>query len=77
MISKLISKLENKEDMSYDEMSDVMSDILSGNTNDQQNIDFLSNLADKGETDDELLGMLDKMQEFSLKITPKKQRNHN
>jgi len=71
MIAKLISKLENKEDLSYDEMSDVMSDILGGSTNDQQNADFLSNLADKGETDDELLGMLDKMQEFSLKITPK------
>jgi len=71
MITELISKLENKEDLSYDEMNDVMSDILGGSTNDQQNADFLSNLADKGETDDELLGMLDKMQEFSLKITPK------
>ena len=36
-------------------------------------MDFLSNLAVKGETDDELLGMLDKMQEFSLKIEPKNQ----
>ena len=37
----------------------------------QQNADFLSNLAEKGETDDELLGMLDKMQEFALKVEPK------
>ncbi len=71
MITELISKLQNKTDLSYDEISNAMTDILSGNTNDQQNADFLSNLADKGETDDELLGMLDKMQEFSLKITPK------
>jgi anthranilate phosphoribosyltransferase len=71
MITKLITKLQNKTDLSYDEISEVMSDILSGNTSDQQNADFLSNLADKGETDDELLGMLDKMQEFSLKVTPK------
>ena len=71
MILELISKLQKKEDLSYDEMNNVMSDILSGNTTDSQNADFLSNLADKGETDDELLGMLDKMQEFSLKITPK------
>ena len=34
---------------------------------------ILSNLSKKGETDDELLGMLDKMQELSLKITPKNQ----
>ena len=36
-------------------------------------LSFLSNLSKKGETDDELLGMLDKMQELSLKITPKNQ----
>jgi len=73
MITELITKLQNKTDLTYDEMSTVMSDILGGNTTDQQNVDFLSNLADKKETDDELHGMLDKMQEFSLKITPKNQ----
>ena len=36
-----------------------------------QNADFLSFLAQKGEVDDELLGMLDKMQEFALKVEPK------
>jgi len=71
MIIELISKLQEKKDLSYNEMSNVMSDILSGNTTDTQNAHFLSNLADKGETDDELLGMLDEMQEFSIKITPK------
>lgn len=71
MIKEVISNLENKTDLTYHEVSKVMSDILSGNTSDQQNVDFLSNLADKGETDDELLGMLDKMHEFSLKIRPK------
>jgi len=71
MITELISKLQEKKDLSYNEMSNVMSDMLGGNTTDLQNAGFLSNLADKGETDDELLGMLDKMQEFSIKITPK------
>ena len=71
MISNLIQKLQEKTDLTYDEMNDIMTDILSGNTNIQENADFLSNLADKGETDDELLGMLDKMQELSLKIEPK------
>jgi len=71
MISNLIQKLQEKTDLTYDEMKNIMTDILSGNTNLQENADFLSNLADKGETDDELLGMLDKMQELSLKIEPK------
>jgi len=71
MISNLIQKLQEKTDLTYDEMNNIMTDILSGNTNLQENVDFLSNLADKGETDDELLGMLDKMQELSLKIEPK------
>ncbi len=71
MISNLIQRLQEKTDLTYDEMNGIMTDILSGNTNLQENADFLSNLADKGETDDELLGMLDKMQELSLKIEPK------
>jgi len=71
MISDLISKLQNKTDLSYDEMNNIMTEILSGNTNIVENTDFLSSLAEKGETDDELLGMLDKMQELSLKIEPK------
>ncbi|NWJ28792.1 anthranilate phosphoribosyltransferase [Marine Group I thaumarchaeote] len=71
MISNLIQKLQEKTDLTYDEMNNIMTDILSGNTNIQENADFLSNLEEKGETDDELLGMLDKMQELSLKIEPK------
>lgn len=71
MITEIISKLQQKTDLTYDEINLVMTDILSGNTNDEQNVKFLTFLAEKGETDDELLGMLDKMQEFSLKIEPK------
>lgn len=71
MISDLIKKLQDKTDLTYDEINNVMTDILSGNTTIQENADFLSLLAGKGETDDELLGMLDKMQELSLKIEPK------
>ncbi|QUC65546.1 anthranilate phosphoribosyltransferase [Nitrosopumilus sp. K4] len=71
MISDLISKLQEKTDLTYDEINGIMAEMLSGKTNDQENADFLSLLADKGETDDELLGMLDKMQEFSLKVEPK------
>ncbi len=73
MISELIKKLEEKTDLKYDEVNSVMTGILSGKTNDSDNVSFLSNLAEKGETDDELLGMLDKMNEFSLKVVPKNQ----
>ena len=73
MISELIKKLQEKTDLTYDEVNGVMTEILSGKTTDSQNASFLSDLADKGETDDELLGMLDKMNEFALKVVPKNQ----
>ncbi len=71
MISDLISKLQEKTNLSYDEINEITTDMLSGKTTDIENSDFLSKLAQKGETDDELLGMLDKMQEFSLKVDVK------
>jgi anthranilate phosphoribosyltransferase len=73
MISDLIKKLEQKTNLTYDQINEIMTDILSGKTTDSENILFLSNLAEKGETDDELLGMLDKMNEFALKMVPKNQ----
>ena len=73
MISNLIAKIQQKTDLTYDEINFIMTEVLSGKTDDKQNVDILSSLAEKGETDDELLGMLDKMQEFSLKINPKNQ----
>ena len=73
MISEFIKKLQEKTNLSYDEINEIMTDILSGKTTDSENVLFLSNLADKGETDDELLGMLDKMNEFALKVVPKNQ----
>ena len=71
MISDLILKLDKKIDLSYDEMNLIMTQVLSGKTSDSENFEFLSNLAKKGETDDELLGMLDKMQEFAIKVESK------
>ena len=71
MISEFIIKLQNKTNLSYEEVSNIMTEILNGKTNDQENLDFLKYLTEKGETDDELLGMLDKMQEFALHVFPK------
>ena len=55
MISDLILKLQEKTDLTYDEMNNIMTDVLSGKTSDSQNMDFLSRLSEKGETDDEFL----------------------
>jgi len=73
MIDEIITKLNNKTNLTYNETSKIMQEILDGNTTDQENFDFLKNLTEKGETNDELLGMLDKMQEFALHIEPKNQ----
>src|SRR3990172_7296012 len=72
MIADMLSKLKNKNNLSYDEISNAMEDILSGNVSDENISDFLKSLRDKGESDDELLGMLDKMQAFALHISPKR-----
>ena len=55
MISDLISRLQQKIDLTYDQINYIMTEILSGKTNDKENIDFLSSLTEKGETDDENL----------------------
>ena len=68
MISEYIKKLQENIDITYNEINKITSDILSGNITDNEKADFLLSLANKGETDDELLGMLDKMQELSLKV---------
>ncbi len=68
MITELVSKLQKKTDLTYHEMSQGMAEILSGRTTNDENRDFLSHLAAKGETDDELLGMLDEMQRLSLRV---------
>jgi len=73
MISELITKLQSKTNLTYDETGKIMQEILDAKATDQENFDFLKNLTEKGETNDELLGMLDKMQEFALHIKPKNQ----
>lgn len=73
MISDIIKKLELRTNLTYEEINGIMTDILSGRTTDLENVSFLSSLAEKGETDDELLGMLDKMNEFALKVEARNQ----
>jgi len=72
MINELISKLSLYEDLTYDEMSQAMDEILKGRIPTQVTADFLRNLTDKGESDQELLAMLDKMQQYAIHIAPKR-----
>ena len=72
MINELTSKLSLYEDLTYDEMSQAMDEILKGHTPIQETANFLRNLTDKGESDQELLAMLDKMQQYAIHIAPKR-----
>jgi len=58
-------------DLTFDEMSSEMSDILNGKNNDDEIAEFLRSLSEKGETDEELLAMLTKMNEHSVRISPR------
>lgn len=71
MITEFIAKLENNANLPYEEMSKIMNEILGGKISDAETVSFLKNLTAKGETDDELLAMLDVMQKFATNISPK------
>lgn len=71
MIEDVLNKLKNGNNLSYEETSLSMENILKGNVSDDKVGSFLKFLREKKETDDELLGMLDKMQSFALHISPK------
>lgn len=72
MISELTNKLSLYQDLGYDEMSGIMDELLKGQVTPQEAANFLRNLTDKGESDEELLAMLDKMQQYAIHINPKR-----
>jgi anthranilate phosphoribosyltransferase len=75
MISEYINKISSKKNLSYDEISQVMSEILSGKISVDDTTKFLRALTEKGETDQELLAMLEKMDENAIHIRPKIEQN--
>ena len=70
MIKDLTQQLSRGDSLTIEQMTSVMNEILGGTQNDQDVADFLKNLTQKGESDDELLAMLNKMEEYSLHISP-------
>ena len=67
----LVSKVRGGTDLTYGEAGAATGCMLSGDSTDGQNAAFLGALAEKGETDEELLGMLDGMREFSVRVDTK------
>jgi len=65
MIKELAEQLSHGNNLTIDQMTSVMNEILGGTQNDQDVAKFLKNLTEKGESDDELLAMLNKMEEYS------------
>jgi len=70
MIKELAEQLSHGNNLTIDQMINVMDEILTGTQNDEDVAEFLKNLTEKGESDDELLTMLNKMEEFALHISP-------
>ena len=56
MIRQAIIKLANKQDLTYDEAAKVMDEMMSGETTQVQMAAFLTALAMKGETIEEITG---------------------
>jgi len=58
MIKELAEQLSHGNNLTSDQMSIVMGEILTGSQIDEDIAEFLKNLTEKGESDDELLAML-------------------
>ena len=55
MIKEAIIKVAKKEDLTYEESKAVMNEIMDGETSQVQTAAYLTALAMKGETIDEIL----------------------
>ncbi len=75
MITEYITKISSSKNLSHDEMSQIMDEILTGKVSVDETTSFLEALTEKGETDQELAAMLDKMQQNAIHIHPKINQN--
>lgn len=60
--------LRRGADLDSSQAAEIMRHMLSGGGTDRDNADVLGLLADKGETDEEILGMLGVMEEFMVTV---------
>jgi len=68
MIREAIIALRNRENLSYDMAKSVMDEIMSGNTSQIQMSAYLTALAMKGETIDEITGSAKGMREHCIRL---------
>lgn len=68
MIKEAILKLTNKEDLTYDEALQVMNEIMSGEASDVQKSAYLTALAMKGETIEEITASAKEMRNHCVKF---------
>jgi anthranilate phosphoribosyltransferase len=66
MINELLAKLSAKENLTYDEAKTAIDEIMSGKVTPVVTSAFLTALAMKGETDDEIAGAADGMRSKAL-----------
>lgn len=71
MIQEAIIKLSKKEDIGYEMAKGVMNEIMSGEASDVQKSAYLTALAMKGETIDEITGSAEAMRAHALKLNAK------
>lgn len=67
-MSDIIAKLKQNQDLSRDDIDIIMDDMLSGKIADDIIVEFLSLLSNKGETNQEISFMLEKLQKYSVSI---------
>lgn len=68
MIKEAIIKVAKKEDLTYEESKAVMNEIMDGETSQVQTAAYLTALAMKGETIDEITGSVEGMRSHALQL---------
>lgn len=68
MIREAIMKVAKKQNLTFEEANQVMDEIMSGETSDIQTSAFLTGMAMKGETIDEITGCASGMRAHCVKI---------
>lgn len=68
MINELLVKLSQKQDLTYDEAKAAVNEIMSGDVSSVVTSSFLTALAMKGETDDEIAGAAEAMRSKAVKF---------
>ena len=68
MIAEAIKKVVKKEDLTYQEARQVMDEIMSGNATPVQEASYLTAMAMKGETIDEITASAEGMRAAGTKL---------